>query len=85
MAPFIEDKSGNPVSVTQLKAISLTARRIWETFEANGEAPPQWGKVNSKIVNTYRHEMCGTHPELHLCLNDWKSEALATIGYPLWY
>ena len=84
-APFIEDKSGNPVSVTQLKAIRLTARRIWETFEANGEAPPQWGKANSKIVNTYRHEMRGTHPELRLCLNDWKSEALATMGYPSWY
>ena len=29
--------------------------------------------------------MHDAHPELHLCLNDWKSEALATMGYPSWY
>ena len=85
MVPFIEDTRRNPVSATQLKAICLTTWHIWETFEANREALPQWGMVNSKIMNTYRHEMRGTHPELHLCSNDWKSKALATMGYSLLY
>lgn len=84
-APFIEDRNGNPVSATQLGAIRHTARRIWQTFESSGEAPQQWGKANSRIGNLYRREMRSTHPELRLCSNDWKSEALATTGYPSWY
>ena len=27
------------------------------TFKENGEAPLQWGKASSKVVNVYRLEM----------------------------
>ena len=84
-ARYIEDENGEPVSTATLKEIRKTARRVWAMFRERGEAPPQWSKASSKVVNAYRSEMRRQHPELRLCGNDWKSEALATQAYPSWY
>ena len=84
MAQYIEDENGEPVSTATLKEIWKTACCIWAMFRECGEAPPQWSKASSKVVNTYRLEMCQQHPELHLCSNDWKSKVLATQAYPSW-
>jgi hypothetical protein len=84
-ARYIEDEDGESVSTATLKEIRKTARRIWTMFRDRGEAPPQWSKASSHVVNAYRSEMCRQHPELRLCANNWKSEALATQAYPSWY
>lgn len=84
-ARYIEDKNGEPVSAATLREIRKTARRVWAMFKERGEAPAQWSKASSKVVNAYRLEMRRQHPELRLCANDWKSEALATQAYPSWY
>ena len=85
MAMYIEDRCGVPVSNATLKEIRKTMRCVWNLFEDSGEAPPQWGKASSKVVNAYRSELRQAHPELRLCANDWKSEMLAMQGYPSWY
>lgn len=84
-ARYIEDGNGECVSAATLKEIRKTARRVWAMFKERGEAPAQWSKASSKVVNAYRLEMRRQHPELRLCANDWKSEALATQAYPSWY
>jgi hypothetical protein len=84
-ARYIEDENGEPVSAATLKEIRKTARQVWALFRERGEAPAQWSKASSKVVNAYRLEMRRQHPELRLCANDWKSEALATLAYPSWY
>lgn len=84
-APYIQDERGIPVNASTLKEMRKTARRVWVSFLNKGEAPPQWGKASSKVVNAYRSEMRRQHPELRLCSNDWKSEALATQAYSSWY
>jgi hypothetical protein len=84
-ARYIEDENGEPVSAATLKAVRKTARHVWAMFRDRREAPPQWSKASSKVVNTYRSEMCWQHPELRLCANNWKSEVLATQAYPSWY
>src|ERR1700728_1958050 len=82
-ACYIEDGNGEAVSAATLKEIRKTARRVWAMFRECGEAPTQWSKAPSKVVNAYRLEMRQQHPELRLCAHDWKSEALATQAYPL--
>ena len=84
-ARYIEDENGEAVSAATLKEIQKTARRVWAMFRECGEAPAQWSKASSNVVNAYRSEMCRQHPELHLCANNWKSEALAMQTYPSWY
>jgi len=84
-ARYIEDENGEPVSAATLKAVWKTVRHVWAMFREHGEAPPQWSKASSKVVNAYRSEMRRQHPELCLCANDWKFEVLATQAYPSWY
>jgi hypothetical protein len=84
-ARYIEDENGEAVRAATLKEIRKTGRRVWAMFRERGEAPAQWSKASPKVVNAYKSEMRRQHPELRLCANDWKSEALATQAYPSWY
>jgi hypothetical protein len=57
-ARYIEDENGEPVSAATLREIWKTAQRVWAMFKECGEAPAQWSKASSKVVNAYRSEMC---------------------------
>jgi hypothetical protein len=57
MAWYIEDENGEPMSAATLREIRKTARRVWAMFKERGEAPAQWSKASSKVMNAYRSEM----------------------------
>ena len=79
-ACYIEDENGEAVSAATLKEIWKTVRRVWAMFRECGEAPAQWSKASSNVVNAYRSEMCRQHPKLRLCANDWKSDVVTVMN-----
>ncbi|KAJ7506330.1 hypothetical protein B0H11DRAFT_2327388 [Mycena galericulata] len=82
---FIEDKDGNVVSGSRIKAARAQARKIWNYLQSKNRLPPHWNDADSVVRSYFASEMCLHFPELQLCELDYKAHRIATIIYPGWH
>ncbi|KAJ7676133.1 hypothetical protein B0H17DRAFT_1140110 [Mycena rosella] len=81
---FMEHKDGTPFTPIQIKAVRKAARQSFATLLEEGRAPPSWSHASSRATNIFRKDLLGEHPELGLCANHWKVDAVATEVYSQW-
>lgn len=81
---FICDEDGNTVSKDRIKKMTETAKRLWSDLYRHRYDPDTWRCVTMRADEYYTNNMRIAFPELCLCANNWKVQALATIRYPDW-
>jgi hypothetical protein len=53
-------------------------RAIWQSFKQRSMAPATWGAARDEVKTTFYSEVITAFPQMRLCSNNWKSEAVAT-------
>ena len=81
---FICDEDGNTVSKDRIKKMTETAKRLWSDLYRHRYDPDTWRCVTMRADEYYTNNMRIAFPELSLCADNWKVQALATIRYPDW-
>ncbi|KAN0088720.1 hypothetical protein V8E55_005777 [Tylopilus felleus] len=75
---WLEDKYGNPLNKDTVTAILKKMRAIWQSFKQRSMAPATWGAARDEVKTTFYSEVITAFPQMRLCSNNWKSEAVAT-------
>ena len=82
--PWLEDQHGNTLSKESATAILKKMRGIWHGFKQRGIAPSTWGAATDEVKTAFYVEVTLAFPQLRLCSNNWKAEAVATARYSSW-
>jgi hypothetical protein len=81
---FLEHKDGTLFEQDEARDTRAHARAAFSSLLLKGLAPGTWSQASSLAINWYRAEMLAHCPELGLCSNNWKVDALATEVYSQW-
>ncbi|EIW75453.1 hypothetical protein CONPUDRAFT_158916 [Coniophora puteana RWD-64-598 SS2] len=82
--PFFEDDKGERLSAQKMKAISETARSVWQGLLEDNKAPESWAKATDEARNRLIKEVGQKHPETRLCEGSWKILEMANRRYGSW-
>ncbi|KAG1725613.1 uncharacterized protein EDB91DRAFT_1254661 [Suillus paluster] len=82
--PFLEDVNGQSLSRVKKAAICQSMCELWQGFKIKNQAPLKWKKGDPALQELFQQEMVTKHPELGLCMDNWKINYIATEQYPSW-
>ncbi|KAJ7500198.1 hypothetical protein B0H11DRAFT_2225748 [Mycena galericulata] len=78
---FLEDQHGRPLEVARRDYARKCTRELFQTFHRAKRAPPKFSQVDLEVMTYFRNNMVVKIPELALCENNWKVDALGTAVY----
>jgi hypothetical protein len=81
---FLEHEDGSLFLKVEIDETRKHARQAFQTLLDEKISPPTWSQASSTASNFFRREMLSHCPELRLCANNWKVDALATEIYSQW-
>ncbi|KAG2336850.1 hypothetical protein BDR05DRAFT_953052 [Suillus weaverae] len=82
--PFLEDASRDPLTSANIDAICCTMHRLFEMLASKDIAPPSWGHLFEQAYLLFHIAIGTAHPEVRLCLNNWKANELVKNVYSAW-
>lgn len=84
--PYLENADGSTVSREILEMVGQRARRLWQSMNAVGHAPPSWGKASENAYVYFNSEMLNEPKFIFFryCEGNWKITRWATKAYPSW-
>ena len=84
--PYLENKDGSAVSREILVKVGQRARRLWQSMNAVGHAPPSWGKASENAYIYFNSKMLNEPKFIffRFCKGNWKITRWATKAYPSW-
>ncbi|KAJ7906345.1 hypothetical protein B0H13DRAFT_1463370, partial [Mycena leptocephala] len=81
---FLEHEDGTLFDQDEGRDTRAHARAAFSSLLLKHLAPITWSQASSLAINWYRAEMLAHCPELGLCSNNWKVDAIATEVYSQW-
>lgn len=81
---FLTDDSGNPMSESQIKIFTSTAKQLWNELYRHRLDPNSWTKKTPKAATYLASVLKNRFAEFCYCSGDWKVERFAVIKYPDW-
>ena len=81
---YIEYESGLPADGHHVKAIHQLAKAFYTELDKRGAAPSTWSDLSGNERQRFEQQMEEAYPELALCQDHWKVNAIATAQYPAW-
>lgn len=79
---WIENEDGSIIDGHVASAIRAKCRSLWIQMLVDGTAYKSWLKIPDVAATNFRNAICDAFPQLRLCENDWKAQALAKEEYP---
>ncbi|KIK77009.1 hypothetical protein PAXRUDRAFT_168112, partial [Paxillus rubicundulus Ve08.2h10] len=77
--PYLEDYPEATITAMMKKM-----RAIWQGFKCCMLAPKTWGSTLDFVRDSFNLEVVRGFPQMGLCDNFWKVDAVATARYSLW-
>ena len=81
---WLEDQDRKMFSKDTTSAVLRKMHAVWQGFKQCGIAPPTWGTATDEVKKAFYSEVVATFPQLCLCANNWKAEAVVTSRYSSW-
>ncbi|KAJ7705060.1 hypothetical protein B0H16DRAFT_1901938 [Mycena metata] len=81
---FLEHRTGTQFTAAEIKAVRKSAYGSFQTLLDSSNAPLRWSQATSTATQQVRKELITEHPELALCANNWKVDAVLTEVYGQW-
>ncbi|KIK74693.1 hypothetical protein PAXRUDRAFT_73261, partial [Paxillus rubicundulus Ve08.2h10] len=79
--PYLEDYDGSPLPEATVTAMMKKMRAIWQGFKCRTLAPKTWGSALDFVRDSFNLEVVPEFPQMGLCDNFWKVDAVATARY----
>ncbi|KAJ7020030.1 hypothetical protein C8F04DRAFT_1275598 [Mycena alexandri] len=81
---FLEHINGVRFTEEELKSVRKHAYESFSGLLEDGNAPLKWSQASSMASQRVRTEIVRQHPEIALCANNWKVDAVITETYGQW-
>ncbi|KAJ7714470.1 hypothetical protein DFH07DRAFT_286825 [Mycena maculata] len=81
---FIEHITGVRFTAEELKSVRKHTYESFAGLLEDGIAPQKWSQASSTATQRVRKDIITKHPEISLCTNNWKVDALITETYGQW-
>ncbi|KAJ7736980.1 hypothetical protein DFH07DRAFT_1064815 [Mycena maculata] len=81
---LIEHITGVRFTAEELKSVRKHTYESFAGLLEDGIAPQKWSQASSTATQRVRKDIITKHPEISLCTNNWKVDALITETYGQW-
>ncbi|KAJ6459140.1 hypothetical protein C8R47DRAFT_1328050 [Mycena vitilis] len=81
---FLEHVNGIRFTAEELKSVRKHAYESFADLLEDGIAPQKWSQASSTATQRVRHAIISHHPEISLCADNWKVDAVVTETYGQW-
>ncbi|KAJ7032352.1 hypothetical protein C8F04DRAFT_1358362 [Mycena alexandri] len=83
---FLEHITGTRFTPEELKYVRKHAYTSFADLLEDGTAPQKWSQASATTTHRVRNQIisCSQYPEIALCANNWKVDALITETYGQW-
>ncbi|KAJ6501095.1 hypothetical protein C8R47DRAFT_258093 [Mycena vitilis] len=81
---FLEHVNGIRFTAEELKSVRKHAYESFADLLEDGIAPQKWSQASSTATQRVRHAIISHHPEISLCADNWKVDAVVTETYGHW-
>jgi hypothetical protein len=81
---FLEHADGTPFCDEDIKFTRQCAQKEFNSCLTLKIAPPRWSQASAEVTTRFRNNMIAQIPDLNLCANFWKVDAVGTEVYSQW-